>query len=356
MGLFDRIREPVFLKEESCTLQQLAELEELQKKLTKEGADKISQDIKTLNAGILGENNIIYELKNSHMPMIVLHDVYYEYEGLSAQIDFLIITRRRKFVVECKNLFGNIEINSAGDFVRTLYYNGHYQKEGIYSPITQNKRHMELIKAMRSAERTNFLSKTLFEKNFYENYRSVVVLANPKTVLNAKYAKKEIKDQVIRADQLITFIQKVNSESSAVNSSESDMEALAHYFLEKNQVNPVSYMEKYQKYMVMPAEETVDALVNMSEESTEALKDGQLEAKAVPESGDDKLNPEEISENISEKQDGDLPKTSEQMLCPRCGAPMVKRVASKGANAGKEFYGCSRFPKCRGIVNIEESV
>jgi restriction system protein len=32
---------------------------------------------------------------------------------------------------------------------------------------------------------------------------------------------------------------------------------------------------------------------------------------------------------------------------------MVKRKAAKGANIGKEFYGCSRYPKCRGIVNIK---
>lgn len=36
--------------------------------------------------------------------------------------------------------------------------------------------------------------------------------------------------------------------------------------------------------------------------------------------------------------------------CPRCGATTVKRLAKKGALAGKEFWGCSRFPSCRGTV------
>lgn len=35
--------------------------------------------------------------------------------------------------------------------------------------------------------------------------------------------------------------------------------------------------------------------------------------------------------------------------CPACGSPMVRREARRGANAGKAFYGCSRFPVCRGI-------
>lgn len=37
------------------------------------------------------------------------------------------------------------------------------------------------------------------------------------------------------------------------------------------------------------------------------------------------------------------------MTCPRCGSPMVKRIAKKGNNAGKAFWGCSAFPRCREI-------
>lgn len=34
--------------------------------------------------------------------------------------------------------------------------------------------------------------------------------------------------------------------------------------------------------------------------------------------------------------------------CPICHAPMVRRVAKRGANTGKAFLGCSRYPGCRG--------
>ena len=36
-------------------------------------------------------------------------------------------------------------------------------------------------------------------------------------------------------------------------------------------------------------------------------------------------------------------------LCPRCNSPMVLRTARRGANAGSQFYGCPRYPECRGI-------
>lgn len=39
--------------------------------------------------------------------------------------------------------------------------------------------------------------------------------------------------------------------------------------------------------------------------------------------------------------------------CPRCGGNLVVRTAKKGANAGKRFYGCSNYPKCRYTRNIE---
>ena len=38
--------------------------------------------------------------------------------------------------------------------------------------------------------------------------------------------------------------------------------------------------------------------------------------------------------------------------CPKCGNTMVLRETKKGEHKGKQFWGCSSFPKCRGIVNI----
>ncbi|WP_348766540.1 restriction endonuclease [uncultured Salinisphaera sp.] len=40
-------------------------------------------------------------------------------------------------------------------------------------------------------------------------------------------------------------------------------------------------------------------------------------------------------------------------VCPRCQAPMVERIARKGANAGQAFHGCSRFPACRATLAID---
>lgn len=39
-------------------------------------------------------------------------------------------------------------------------------------------------------------------------------------------------------------------------------------------------------------------------------------------------------------------------LCPKCGSEMVIREVKTGQNVGNKFWGCSQFPKCRGIVNV----
>jgi ssDNA-binding Zn-finger/Zn-ribbon topoisomerase 1 len=41
--------------------------------------------------------------------------------------------------------------------------------------------------------------------------------------------------------------------------------------------------------------------------------------------------------------------------CPKCGSEMILRTAKRGDNQGGKFWGCSKYPECRGIVNIETS-
>lgn len=44
--------------------------------------------------------------------------------------------------------------------------------------------------------------------------------------------------------------------------------------------------------------------------------------------------------------------TPERPSCPICQSPMILRRARRGQNAGNEFWGCSKFPSCRGIRNL----
>jgi len=57
------------------------------------------------------------------------------------------------------------------------------------------------------------------------------------------------------------------------------------------------------------------------------------------------------NDNATKTVESPVP-TSNEPFCPNCGGKMTKRVAKSGANAGKEFWGCSIYPKCKGIVEI----
>lgn len=57
--------------------------------------------------------------------------------------------------------------------------------------------------------------------------------------------------------------------------------------------------------------------------------------------------PKERQPEDSEQQNGDTEKN-----CPKCSSPMVVRIAKRGSNAGKKFWACSAYPKCRHVEGI----
>lgn len=42
--------------------------------------------------------------------------------------------------------------------------------------------------------------------------------------------------------------------------------------------------------------------------------------------------------------------------CPLCGSDMLLRKARKGPNSGNFFYGCSRYPGCKGVRDATAEV
>lgn len=302
MGLFHD-SEVIILKESSDSKEYLDKLKKLDKDVdnNSEASEKLNKEIAVVEAGIYGEDSILFELKNSDMNLVVLHDLYIETEdGRGAQIDFFVITPYVSVIIECKNLFGNIEINNKGDFIRSFEYKGKKYKEGIYSPITQNERHLSVYRDCRKADK-NFATKLLFDKYFDRYNKSIVVMANPKTIINDRFAKKEIKEQVIRGDQLITYLKSLKSDTK---SSKKEMRELGERILSMNIDNRKDYLEKFNKL--------VEEVKN---------KEPQISSE------------------------------SDELICPRCGNKLVLRVAKKGQNIGNQFYGCSSYPECRYIKN-----
>lgn len=45
-----------------------------------------------------------------------------------------------------------------------------------------------------------------------------------------------------------------------------------------------------------------------------------------------------------------------QITCPDCQSPMVVRTATRGNYAGRQFYGCTAYPRCKSIINLHEDL
>lgn len=218
---------------------------------------------------MLGEKNIYYELKNSHMPILILHDLYLEHNGLKAQVDYVVIDQRFILVIECKNMVGDIEITSSGDFIR--YFKGTsgkvYKKEGMYSPIVQNERHTELILDILKNE-------GYFKKNDFGMVKHIVTVANPKAVINNKYANKEIKSKIIKHEQLINKMKELHEENKSGHwFTEETMYKIANGLLKYNGVYSVNYEKKYGISLDSKVNNEKEITVEIGAENKQVIKE-----------------------------------------------------------------------------------
>lgn len=54
-----------------------------------------------------------------------------------------------------------------------------------------------------------------------------------------------------------------------------------------------------------------------------------------------------LNTNASDSNISNINEASHHKVCPKCGGKLILRTAAKGPNAGKRFYGCSNYPRCR---------
>ena len=306
MGLFSK-PEIIFLKDDNSAESQLEKLRALHARtgIPADIADMIERDIALLSAGIEGEKQIRYELSNADMDLVVLHDVCFALpDGRRAQIDYFVITPKLMLIIECKNLYGNITVDSHGQFIRKLSYGKRFWEEGIYSPIEQNAKHFQIYKEWRTQD-SSALGRFFVSRTLDSATKTLVVLSNPKTVLKSQSAPEDIRKQVIRADELLRTIKALESSCHLVKLSRKDMKEFGESILRSASPERTDYTARYE----------------------EMLKNA-APAPAQP--------PAEPTKE-----------TEPERICKRCGSSMVLRTAGKGANAGSQFFGCSKFPKCR---------
>ncbi len=82
----------------------------------------------------------------------------------------------------------------------------------------------------------------------------------------------------------------------------------------------------------------------ISEEEVEGIKNKIESGRLTPSFKINREHVKHVKTIVANKK--------ERKKCPKCGSSMVMREVKKGQNIGNKFWGCSKFPKCRSVVNV----
>ena len=278
----------------------------------------IERELKCLYSGKKGEDSSAYYLDfdfKQTKNWMVVHDLRLEHDGDVAQIDHLIIGRMMDvYVLESKNFNYGVSISDEGDF--SYFYNN--RPFSIPSPIAQNERHIKLLD--RFLTDNDLLPKRL-GITLRPKYRNII-LVSPNSRLTKP--KKGLYDcsSVMKGDK---FLERFKKDLTADN----PIEGVIGISKVISQDNLKLFSEKL-ALLHKPITINYKAKFGLNEDVAEKDVSSVKEPKA--------------------EYDVDAPE------CPRCKKTMVKRAAKKGKNIGNEFWGCSDFPKCKGVVKIDKDV
>ena len=210
---------------------------------------KLVNELNMCKAGLQGEKEIEFELKNANIGMYVLHDVNLQFEDLKAQIDYIIITPAYLYFVECKRIIGNIFVDASGNFNRTYYKDGQKIIEGMRSPLSQAQRHAEVFKKIWLSRNNNIIDKLYRQDNFDKWYKPLVVFANSKNTIDLKNAPKDYYNKIVKSDNLVELLKKEYQECDKDTLCNKKVMENAAASIVENYCKPlqIDYLKKYEE-------------------------------------------------------------------------------------------------------------
>ncbi len=213
--------------------------------------------------------------------------------GETSEIDVLFITQKGIFVFESKNYSGWIFGDEKSYNWTVMLPNK--MKNKFYNPIKQNSTHVKWL--------SNYLGDAtpLF---------SIIVFSERCELKKITVESDSVR--VIKRDRIYATVRTIWNEKPDV--------------LNEEQIEKI-----YGK---------LQSLTNVAE----VVKRQHIDSINKKFSKDEKV----ISEENNSEQ-------SAEEICPKCGNPLVLRVAKRGENAGNKFLGCSQFPKCKYIQQIDNN-
>ena len=348
--------------------------------------------LKSSFKGFLGETVI-----NVAMWLKLEKDVYHRLNGItlpranggSTQIDHIIVSVYGIFVIETKNYKGWIYGSEKQKQWTQAFPNG--SKFKFQNPLRQNYLHIKTLADLLGLELSYFHSMIAFIGECELKTRDEL----PEHVLTSgmvSYVKKK-QDKILTEDEVASIVEQINSnrfskswrtnrehkvylKAKHSNPSQNTNKQPSGNANDKpiantaNKPTPEPIVKETTKRAALKSREVLQWSGQTEIESSDLPIDSfSTQQTNTPYDMANKvfLTPFEVVE--SELLRNDL-KTNERETtkssatnhtvvpeqvptCPKCHGEMVERVAKKGLNQGQAFFGCSKFPKCWGVVNID---
>lgn len=266
----------------------------------------------------------------------ILRNVYIPKDnGETSEIDVMFITQKGIFVFESKNYSGWIFGNEKDGYWTAMLENR--MKNRFYNPIKQNRTHIKWL-GNYLGEGIPLFSVIVFSercelKKVTVQSTDIHVIKRDRTYATVREIWESVPD-VLSDEQVDGIYEKLK-----VLTEVSEAEKQTHI----DQINA-----KYHKG------EKAGGTINEEEIASDGNDDNDNDVISTDTIFADTVTANETVSinggNIAEESKAD--ESAGDLVCPRCGGKLVLRTAKRGENKGRQFYGCSNFPKCRYIQNI----
>ena len=270
------------------------------------------------NTGHNGEYHTYKYLKNFETDGAkFLFNIYIPKENNeTSEIDVLMIHKKGIFVFESKNYSGWIfGSENQQNWYQTLPKGrGKNHKEKFYNPIMQNHSHIKHLKT--------FIGKEIPTK-------SIIVFSERCTLKNIQIQSNDIK--VINRYNVASVVKDICSQTT-------------NDLLTENDINEI-----YNKLYPLTQVDEITKLQHISNIKS------SLSQQMCPPPPTESAQEKNISVNNKETSVQAAKSTitkNNDLKCPKCNGTLILRMSTKGETAGTQFYGCSNFPKCRYIQNV----
>lgn len=299
-SIFSDFSDTIFYKQDSELQYQVKSLEKLI--LEYPNNLKLEDMLKSCKRELKSEEKIEKKLKGSNIGMYIIRDLNIAYRDIKAQIDYIVITPGFIYLIECRNLYGNIVVSEDGGFFRKVKSGNKVVRESIESPLAIGENHKSILKKVWSAK-IEPKNRAKFEKAFSKSYKILAVVTGT-TTSNLDSVETGLRKKVIKCEDLVTYIEKdlekFNTRKDLIDSKE-EMHGQAYSLMDLNIDSHEDYYEEYKKKFKLGINK------NIPNDNITQLKSAMSVSRQNAEKNSSNLRKKLINYRIKKYKQNDVP-------------------------------------------------